>query len=107
MSETVSKDLHPLEKTLLNWLSEHGSGGDMDVIAGAGMDEGSYRRAFQWLLARGMASVVSSEKTVTVQLGPLGLSYAAKGTTPELALLEAVKNGTTSLPEIQKNELFD
>lgn len=107
MSETVSKDLHPLEKTLLNWLSEHGSGGELDVMAGAGMDEGSYRRAFQWLLARGMAYVVSSEKTVTVQLGSLGLSYAAKGTTPELALLEAVKNGTTSLPEIQKNELFD
>ncbi len=107
MSDTVSKDLHPLEKTLLSWLVENGSASDMDAIAGTKMDEGSYRRAFQWLLSREMASVLSSEKTVTVELGPVGSIYAEKGTTPELVLLEAVKNGTSSLPEIQKNELFD
>ncbi len=107
MSEIVSKDLHPLEKTLLNWLSEHGSGSDMEALKGTGMDEGSYRRAFQWLLSREMASVISSEKTVTVEFGPVGAVYIEKGTTPELALLEAVGNGISSLPEIQKNELFE
>lgn len=107
MSENVSKDLHPLEKTLLNWLSEHGPGSDSEAMAGTGMDEGSYRRAFQWLLSREMASVVSSKKTVTVELGPVGELYYSKGTTPELALIEAVKKGMTSLREIQKNELFD
>ena len=107
MSETVSKDLHPLEKTLLNWLSENDTGSDMAVMAGTGMDEGSYRRAFQWLLSREMALVVSSKKTVTVDLGPVGAVYSDKGTTPELALLEAVKNGTASLSDIQKNDLFN
>lgn len=107
MSENVSNDLHPLEKTLLNWLSEHGPGGDEEAIKGTGMDEGSYRRAFQWLLSREMACVLSSEQTVTVELGPVGSVFAEKGTTPELAMIEAVEKGITSLSDIQQNELFD
>ncbi|MCK5786194.1 MAG: phenylalanine--tRNA ligase subunit alpha [Candidatus Sabulitectum sp.] len=107
MSETVSKDLHPLEKTLLKWLAEHGSGSDMEAMAGTGMDEGSYRRALQWLLSRNMASIISSSKTVTVELGAVGTVYAEKGITPELALIELVRSGVALLPEIQKNELFD
>ncbi len=76
-------------------------------MAGTGMDEGSYRRALQWLLSRDMALILSSAKTVTVELGPIGSDNLEKGTIPELALLEAVGSGTSSLPEIQKNELFE
>jgi phenylalanyl-tRNA synthetase alpha chain len=70
------------------------------------MDEGSYRRALQWLLSREMASVVSTKKTVTVEPGPVGSAYISAGTTPELAVTEAVKNGVVSLQEIQSNDLF-
>ncbi|OPX31359.1 MAG: hypothetical protein B1H09_03150, partial [Gemmatimonadaceae bacterium 4484_173] len=107
MSDTLAKDLHPLEKTLLSWLSSNGPGSDADAVAGTGMGESSYRRALQWLLSRGMASILSTVKTVTVELGPVGTAYAAKGTTPELALVDAAKSGVTTLPEIQKNDLFD
>jgi phenylalanyl-tRNA synthetase alpha chain len=107
LSDTPAKDLHPLEKTLLSWLISNGPSSDADAVSGTGMGEGSYRRALQWLLSREMASIVSTEKTVTVNLGPVGAAYAAKGTTPELALVDAVKSGVISLPEVQKNELFD
>lgn len=107
MSDIVSKDLHPLEKTLLQWLFENGPCSDSGATSGTGMDEGSYRRALQWLLSREHAYVLSSEKTVTVELGPIGSACLGKGVTPELALLESVKSGITSLPEIQKNNLFE
>jgi len=107
LSDSLAKDLHPLEKTLLSWLSSSGPGSDADAVAGTGMVEGSYRRALQWLLSRGMASVLSTAETVTVELGPVGAAYAEKGITPELALIDAVKSGVTALPEIQKNDLFD
>ncbi len=106
MTQT-KQDLHPLEKILLTWLSENGTGSDSEVISGTELDEGSYRRAFQWLLSRGLAGVASSDKTVTVELGQVGLTYIEKNTTPELALFEAVKSGITALAEIQKNELFE
>lgn len=107
MSEVVSRDLHPLEKALLEWLSGHSPSRDTESLEGTGMDQGSYRRAVQWLLSRDLAEVTQSDSTVTVELGVLGEENLSKGITPELALLEAVKNGASTLQDVQKNELFD
>lgn len=107
MSEVVSRDLHPLEKALLEWLSENSLSTDIQSLEGTGMDQGSYRRAVQWLLSRDLAEVTESTSTVTVELGAVGEENLEAGTTPELALLEMVDNGTSSLQDIQKNELFD
>jgi phenylalanyl-tRNA synthetase alpha chain len=107
VSDTASRDLHPLEKTLLQWLVENGPCSDGVATTGTGLDDGSYRRALQWLLSRDLASVLSSEKTVTVELGPVGSGFLLKGTTPELALFEAVLNGVSSLADIQKNTMFE
>lgn len=106
-AEETARDLHPLEKSLLEWLRDHSPSSDADSISGTGMDEGSYRRAVQWLLARELAESVDSVSTVEVELGPLGRENLEKGATPELALLEAVKEGARELPDIQRNELFD
>jgi len=107
LSDSISRDLHPLEQTLLEWLAVNSPSMDGAALAGTGMDEGSYRRAVQWLLSRKLAEVTGSTVTVEVELGPLGRENLSKGTTPEIALLEAVRSGVTSLPDIQNNGLFD
>ena len=107
MTEDTPRDLHPLEKSLLQWLLEHSPSTDAQSTAGTGMDEGSYRRAVQWLLARDLAEAVDSVSKVDILPGPLGMENLDKGTTPELALLEAVKSGEKELSEVQKNDMFD
>ncbi|MFO7625831.1 MAG: phenylalanine--tRNA ligase subunit alpha [Candidatus Fermentibacteraceae bacterium] len=99
-------DLHPLELALLRWLSGREQSSDTESIQGAGLDEGSYRRAAQWLLARGFAGVTSSETTITVGLGSQGHENLEKGTTPELALARFVREGGTSLHHVQQDQLF-
>ncbi len=105
--EEKTRDLHPLERSLLQWLKDSSPSTDGSSIQGTGMDEGSYRRAVQWLLARELARVVSSSTTVTVELGPLGAENIEKGTTPELALLGEIMKGASQLTEVQENTLFD
>jgi phenylalanyl-tRNA synthetase alpha chain len=107
LTDDTQRDLHPLEETLLDWLSGNSPSTDAGSMEGTGMDEGSYRRAVQWLLSRELAESVDSVSTVEVELGPLGMENLKKGTTPELALLDAVREGARELPEIQRNELFD
>lgn len=99
-------DLHPLELALLQWLVVHGESTDAESIPGTGLDGGSYRRAAQWLLARGHAESVSSKTTVRVGLGPAGAEYLRKNTIPELALVEMVAGGATTLQQVQENQLF-
>ncbi len=107
VTEDTARDLHPLEKSLLEWLLANSPSTDARSIKGTGMDDGSYRRAVQWLLSRELAESVSSLSKVEIELGPLGRENLEKKTTPELALLEALKEGAKDLPEIQKNEVFD
>jgi len=100
-------DLHPLELALLRWLSGREQSSDTESIQGTGLDEGSYRRAAQWLLARGFAGTTLSESTYRVLPGPQGMDFLSKGNTPELALLESVNNGVHSLQQIQEDVRFD
>jgi phenylalanyl-tRNA synthetase alpha chain len=101
-------DLHPLELVLLHWLSGREQSSDAESIQGTGLDEGSYRRAAQWLLARGYARTVSTTDNSRVILGPQGQEYLSKGTTPELKLWGYVRDGAKStLQEIQQDTLFE
>jgi phenylalanyl-tRNA synthetase alpha chain len=95
--------LHPLELTLLRWLALRPESSDTECIAGTGLDEGSYRRAAQWLLARGYAVIADTKVDVKVELGPKGNFYMATGITPEKSLFEKVRNGYTALRDIQQN----
>ncbi|MBN2586162.1 MAG: phenylalanine--tRNA ligase subunit alpha [Candidatus Fermentibacteraceae bacterium] len=105
---TADRDLHPLEKTLLAYLEEHGASTDREIIENSELpEEGSYRRAVEWLLSRGLVIEVSREEQESVQLGPLGISSLKVGVTPELAILRRLAHGAGTLQEIQEDATFD
>jgi len=102
------RDLHPLEKMLLGYLVEHGSASEERIREESELpDEGSYRRAAQWLLSRGLVREIGRRETAEVRLGPLGEELASTGTIPEVALLEKVRAGETDLRRIQEDGTFD
>lgn len=107
VTEENRRDLHPLERSLLEWLEGHSPSSDVESVKGTGMDDGSYRRAVQWLLARDLAEVTEKRTTTLLELGPVGEENLEKGTTPELALLKTVEAGCSSLQEAQQDPLFD
>jgi phenylalanyl-tRNA synthetase alpha chain len=101
-------DLHPLEEMLLEHLVENGESTEKGILLESRLpDEGSYRRAAQWLLSRGLIRETGRSETAEVRLGPLGEELAATGTIPEVALLEKVRAGETDLRSIQEDETFD
>jgi len=105
---TEERDLHPLEEKLLTYLVENGRSSDADVVENSDLpDEGSYRRAAEWLLSRELVTEMSRNEQEFVELGPVGESNLKAGITPELAMLTEVAGGTASLQEIQKNTVFD
>ena len=105
---TEERDLHPLEEKLLAYLEEEGESSDTDIIERSELpDEGSFRRAAEWLLSRELVTEVSRDEEEFVELGPLGIGNLEAGVTPELALLREVAGGTGSLQDIQKNTVFD
>jgi phenylalanyl-tRNA synthetase alpha chain len=105
---TGHHDLHPLERMLLSFLDRRGSSSDVEVIAGSELpDEGSFRRASEWLLSRGLIREVSRSGRTQVGLGPLGEDSLAAGTTPELALAAAVATGVSDLASVQEDPAFE
>jgi len=105
---TEDRDLHPLERELLTYLDSAGPSTDQNIIEKSDLaDEGSFRRASEWLLSRGLVNEVSRESRTFVELGPVGQANAAAGITPELALIRAVGRGISDLAEIQKDSTFD
>jgi len=105
-SEAV--DLHPLEKMLLEYLVENGESTESEILRRSSLpDEGSYRRAAQWLLSRGLVRETDRSETAEVRLGPLGEELAATGTIPEVALLDKVRGGETDLRSVQEDDTFD
>ena len=105
---TEERDLHPLEEKLLVYLEENGGSTDTEIIERSDLpDEGSYRRAAEWLLSRELVIEVSRDEEEFVELGPLGLGNLEAGVTPELAMLREVTGGAASLQDIQKSTVFD
>jgi phenylalanyl-tRNA synthetase alpha chain len=102
------RDLHPLEQKLLAYLEENGESPDAEIIERSDLpDEGSYRRAAEWLLSRGLVREVSREEEDFVELGPLGKGNLDVGTSPELAMMMEVAGGASSLQEVQNRTVFD
>ena len=105
---TEERDLHPLEEKLLAYLEENGESSDTEVIEKSDLpDEGSYRRAAEWLLSRELIREISRDEEEFVELGPLGIGCLKEGVTPELAMLREIAGGAVSLQEIQENTIFD
>ncbi len=105
---TEERDLHPLEQKLLDYLEENGESTDAEIIKKSDLpDEGSYRRAVEWLLSRELVVETSRDEEEFIELGSLGTVNLETGHTPELALLREVAGGARSLQEIQQNDVFD
>ena len=101
------QDLHPLEKMLLAYLVEHGSSREDRILRESELpDEGSYRRAAQWLLSRDLVRETDREESARVELGPVGRELLDAGTIPEVALLEKVRAGESDLRTIQEDDTF-
>ncbi len=104
----ADRDLHPLERSLLEFLEGPGEAWDGEIIASSALpDEGSYRRASQWLLSRGLVEEAGRRVRTVVTLGPAGLESLAAGGTPEMLLLGLVRSGVDSLSRIQEDGRFE
>jgi len=105
---TEERDLHPLEQKLLAYLKEHGESSDADIVDNSDLpDEGSYRRAVEWLLSRGLVRETFRKEEEFVSLGPVGEEYSEKSVIPETALMDLVLGGASSIREIQEDDSFD
>jgi phenylalanyl-tRNA synthetase alpha chain len=101
-------DLHPLERTLLRYLRNRVDADELEILAGSGLpDEGSYRRASQWLLSRGLIREARRSSESFVELGPLGDEALAAGGTPEMLLESAVESGASDAASIQADGRFE
>ena len=104
----ADRDLHPLEMALLSSLGARGEAWDDELIGEEGLpDEGSYRRASQWLISRGLVDETSVPGETRVELGPLGQECMKAGGTPELLLLEMISAGVSGLPAAQADPRFE
>ncbi len=98
--EALTRGLHPLEIRVLRACPESGEAQEKQVRGAAGLEEGQFRRAIQWLLSKEIVKVVREDATETVQLTELGKASAAKGT-PELQLIARVRGARgLTVPEL-------
>jgi phenylalanyl-tRNA synthetase alpha chain len=105
---TETRDLHPLERLLLEYLSGPGEASDGEIIAsGRLQDEGSFRRASQWLLSRGLVEEASCSSESFVELAPLGEESARAGATPEILAKRLVGSGVGDVSAIQSDPRFE
>ncbi len=99
------RDLHPLEERLLAYLDGRGPATETGILQGGGVpDEGSLRRAAQWLLGRGLIRETDRKVRRRLTAGPLGEACLEAETTPELALLERVREGCRDIREVQEDD---
>jgi phenylalanyl-tRNA synthetase alpha chain len=103
-----ASELHPLERALLGYLRFRKEAGEDRILSESGLpDEGSYRRASQWLLSRGLIREARRTSEVFVELGPLGEEAIAAGGTPETLLVLAVSSGASDAASVQSDERFE
>ena len=100
-SESLTRQLHPLEIRLLRVCPDAGEIGQGDACRAAGMEAAQFRRGIQWLCAKGICAVTREDATETVCLTEMGRAYAGGGT-PEARLLGRLAAGPC--PSVQ--ELF-
>ncbi len=102
------RNLHPLEVILLSFLGKNGKSTEKEILERSGLpDEGSYRRAVEWLLSRGLVREVDRTEREFVRLGPVGRANLDVGSTPETALLRKLTDGVRTLREAQEDVTFD
>ena len=89
--------LHPIERSILKALANNDSNAD-SLAASTGLSIDQVRRGIEWLKFKNLI-LVSESSIRRVYLGPEGLAAIENGL-PERRLVNAVKEGKTSIGEI-------
>jgi phenylalanyl-tRNA synthetase alpha chain len=99
-SETILKELHPLEIKVLLRFSEEELLGAEETISRLSFSLGQCNQAFSWLAAKGLLEEKERNRRVWFELTELGREYQKSGTPEERMLSLIEKENSLSLPEI-------
>ena len=101
--------LHALEIRILRAYQNNASAeqSDTQLQSGADLGEGQVRRAVEWLISKQLLEVTAENTRVTVSLTEVGRDFAAKGATPETALLARAGAERVGIKDLQADERFD
>ena len=73
----------------------------------ANMNEGQVRRAIEWLLSKGMITIMGERVQIAISLTEIGRDYLSKNATPESALLTRAASESVTLKDLQEDERFE
>jgi phenylalanyl-tRNA synthetase alpha chain len=90
--------LHPIERALLKALSGEAAVSVEDLSRDTGLEIDQVRRGVEWLRFKKLVSV-NETSSVTASLTQSGLKSATSGL-PERRLVEAIRNGMTTVGEV-------
>lgn len=99
--------LHALEIRILRAYEHHADAALSDAQLQQGLGEGQVRRAVEWLISKHLLEITAETTRPTVSLTEVGQDFAAKGATPETALLTRASAGPVALKDLQADQRFD
>jgi phenylalanyl-tRNA synthetase alpha chain len=98
MSSTPPTTFHPIERSILNSLSNNDHVGAHSLAASAGLSIDQIRRGIEWLKFKNLISIEESS-TQRVFLASEGMEAAKKGL-PERRLVNSLKEGTITISQV-------
>ena len=98
MSSTPPTTFHPIERSILNSLSNNDHVGAHSLAASAGLSIDQIRRGIEWLKFKNLISIEESS-TQRVFLASEGMEAAKKGL-PERRLVNSLKEGNITISQV-------
>src|SRR5918998_6110166 len=98
---TSTQALHPIERSILNSLSDNDHVLVDSLVANTGLSIDQIRRGIEWLKFKGLI-VVEQISTQRVFITSKGVE-AAKNGLPERRLINSLKDGNATLPQVLAN----
>nr|MDQ3961495.1 phenylalanine--tRNA ligase subunit alpha [Thermoproteota archaeon] len=98
MSSTPPTTFHPIERSILNSLSNNDHVGAHSLAASAGLSIDQIRRGIEWLKFKNLISIEESS-TQRVFLASEGMEATKKGL-PERRLVNSLKEGTITISQV-------
>jgi phenylalanyl-tRNA synthetase alpha chain len=101
MSSTPPQTFHPIERSILNSLSNNDHVGAHSLAASAGLSIDQIRRGIEWLKFKNLISIEESS-TQRVFLASEGMEATKKGL-PERRLVNSLKEGNITISQVLAN----
>src|ERR671916_377132 len=98
MSSTPPTTFHPIERSILNSLSNNDHVGAHSLAANAGLSIDQIRRGIEWLKFKNLISIKESS-TQRVFVASEGMAAANNGL-PERRLVNSLEEGKHTIPEV-------